>query len=81
MAPEVDAAPIRGSLCGNALVMDAIYNPPVTRLLREATAAGATIIPGTAMFLRQAAKQFSVFAGISPGLRTLSALMRESSRA
>jgi shikimate 5-dehydrogenase len=61
--------------------MDAIYNPPVTRFLREAGAAGATTIPGTAMFLRQAARQFSVFAGVSPGLRTLSALMRVSSRA
>lgn len=43
------------------LVFDAVYNPKMTRLLKEAEAAGAIAVSGVEMFLRQAAAQFSLF--------------------
>ncbi len=45
------------------LVFDTIYNPPRTRLLREAEAAGCDTISGVEMFVRQAAAQFTLWTG------------------
>ncbi|MCC7407931.1 MAG: shikimate dehydrogenase, partial [Phycisphaeraceae bacterium] len=43
------------------VVFDTIYNPIHTRLLREARQAGCVTIPGTEMFVRQAAAQFELW--------------------
>ncbi|GMI84601.1 MATERNAL EFFECT EMBRYO ARREST 32, EMBRYO DEFECTIVE 3004 [Hibiscus trionum] len=43
------------------LVFDAVYTPRKTRLLKEAEAAGAIIVSGVEMFLRQAMAQFNLF--------------------
>ncbi|XVF56928.1 hypothetical protein PTKIN_Ptkin06aG0160000 [Pterospermum kingtungense] len=45
------------------LVFDAVYTPRKTRLLKDAEAAGAIIVGGVEMFLRQAIGQFSLFTG------------------
>ncbi|KAL0397363.1 UNVERIFIED_CONTAM: Bifunctional 3-dehydroquinate dehydratase/shikimate dehydrogenase, chloroplastic [Sesamum calycinum] len=45
------------------LVFDAVYTPRKTRLLKEAKAAGAIVVSGVEMFLRQATAQFSLFTG------------------
>ena len=42
----------------NMVVFDAVYNPPDTRLLREAREAGCLTVPGIAWFVRQAVVQF-----------------------
>jgi len=44
-------------------VFDMIYDPPETRLLKMARAAGAEIIPGIEMFVHQAARQFEICTG------------------
>src|SRR5574341_954586 len=44
-------------------VMDIVYNPLETRLLREAKAAGCRTIRGLEMFLNQAAAQFELWTG------------------
>ena len=41
--------------------MDTVYRPRETPLLKRARAAGAVIVDGTEMFLRQAALQFEFF--------------------
>jgi hypothetical protein len=46
-----------------SLVFDAVYTPRVTRLLKEAEEAGATVVSGLEMFIRQAMKQFALFTG------------------
>ncbi len=46
-------------------VMDIVYNPRETRLLREAREAGCTTIPGLEMFLHQAIAQFELWTGQS----------------
>lgn len=66
MHPRVDNTPIprfptahgKSSGTSRPVVFDTIYNPPVTRLLREAQAAGCVTISGVEMFVRQAAAQF-----------------------
>lgn len=45
------------------VVMDMVYQPYWTRLLREAADAGATVIPGVEMFLGQARAQVQLFTG------------------
>ncbi|MBX3464109.1 MAG: type I 3-dehydroquinate dehydratase [Planctomycetes bacterium] len=47
----------------DTVVLDMVYQPQRTRLLREAAAAGARTIPGVEMFLAQAAAQVQWFTG------------------
>jgi 3-dehydroquinate dehydratase / shikimate dehydrogenase len=47
------------------IVFDMVYNPLETQLVKRAKAQGATVIPGLAMFLEQAALQFEIFTGES----------------
>ena len=44
-------------------VMDIVYNPRETRLLREAAAAGCRTVPGAEMLLYQGALQFEAWTG------------------
>lgn len=46
------------------LVMDIIYRPRMTKLLRDAKKAGCTIITGDKMFLGQAKKSFELWTGL-----------------
>ncbi|MGB0768934.1 MAG: shikimate dehydrogenase, partial [Phycisphaeraceae bacterium] len=48
---------------GPPLVFDTIYNPVETNLLREARGAGCVTVSGVAMFVRQAAAQFTQWTG------------------
>lgn len=43
------------------LVFDAVYTPRKTRLLQEAAEAGAVVVSGVEMFIRQALGQFKLF--------------------
>jgi shikimate dehydrogenase len=45
------------------LVMDLIYNPPQTQLLKDAQAAGGTVLGGELMLLQQGAKSFELWTG------------------
>jgi shikimate dehydrogenase len=47
------------------LVMDLVYTPIKTRLLREAAAAGCDTIDGSEMFIRQGARQFELWTGMA----------------
>jgi 3-dehydroquinate dehydratase/shikimate dehydrogenase len=62
MFPAVDATPVNGRIPAD-VVLDMVYNPPVTRLLRSARDQGKTVIQGTTMFLAQAARQFEIWTG------------------
>ena len=44
-------------------VFDMIYDPPETKLLRLAKAAGAQVIPGIEMFVQQGGRQFEIWTG------------------
>ena len=70
--PDAAASPLPDdvSLDDRVVVMDTVYRPRRTPLVREAASRGARVVDGTAMFVRQAQMQFSLFAGRAapPGL-------------
>ncbi len=62
MHPKVDQTSVPAACLGSHLtVMDIVYNPQETRLLREAKTAGCRTIPGLEMFLNQAVAQFELW--------------------
>ncbi|HEY5627629.1 MAG TPA: shikimate dehydrogenase, partial [Nitrospira sp.] len=64
MSPKVDETCVPSSLLHAGLsVMDIVYNPRETRLLRDARTRGCRTIPGLEMFLHQAAAQFELWTG------------------
>jgi shikimate dehydrogenase len=64
MHPKVDDSCVPAHLLHRDLaVMDVVYNPRETRLLREARAVGCRTIPGLEMFLHQAVGQFELWTG------------------
>ena len=60
-AESVDPLPILFEIKSGTVVMDTVYRPRETPLLQRGRAAGAVIVDGTEMFLRQAALQFELF--------------------
>lgn len=64
MHPKVEASCLPADLLTpRHTVMDIVYNPRETRLLRDARAAGCQTIPGLEMFLQQAVAQFELWTG------------------
>jgi shikimate dehydrogenase len=54
-----------------AVLYDLVYNPPVTRLMQQARAAGARAIGGLGMLVRQGARSFEIWTGERPPLETM----------
>ena len=64
MHPETDATPIpKEELSKEMVVMDIVYNPLDTRLLKEAAAKKCRTINGVAMFVFQGVHQFELWTG------------------
>ncbi len=62
MSPKADSTSVHASLLHAGLsVMDIVYNPLETRLLKDAKHAGCKTIPGLEMFLNQAVAQFELW--------------------
>jgi len=76
MQPGVDDTPFSGDFDGR-IVYDLIYNPPLTRFLKEAAAAGCETIGGLGMLVAQAEDQFEWWTGRRPA----AGLMRQAAMA
>ena len=64
MYPEVEKSPVKREVLGNyRVVMDVVYNPFYTKLLRDAAAMGAEIVSGAEMFIHQGALQLKLWTG------------------
>ncbi len=63
MVPNVDETPVPQSLLSGRFVYDLVYNPPATRLLRDAAAVGCETIGGLDMLVAQADEQFQWWTG------------------
>lgn len=77
MHPDVEGTPWPSPVFDGRLVYDLVYNPPVTRLLREARAAGCATLGGLDMLVAQAAAQFTYWTGRAAN----PAIMREAAEA
>jgi 3-dehydroquinate dehydratase/shikimate dehydrogenase len=74
MHPRVNETPLDGAALTGRCVYDLIYNPPVTRLLREAATAGCHTIGGLEMLVAQAHEQFQWWTDVRPA----AGVMREA---
>jgi len=75
---EEDRSPVpQKALHGDIAVLDAVYRPIETRLLREARAAGATTVDGAAMLLHQGAAAFEHWTGKAAPLEVMDDALRE----
>ena len=67
MFPHENISPVPDDMFQKDMaVMDAIYNPLETRLLKSARAKGCTTISGLEMFIHQGAEQFRLWTGLDP---------------
>jgi len=63
MYPRIDETPMPAEQLTGRYVYDLVYNPTVTRLLREAAAAGCQTIGGLDMLVAQAHEQYQWWTG------------------
>ncbi|MGB7911756.1 MAG: shikimate dehydrogenase [Desulfobaccales bacterium] len=72
MEPQVEEIPISPQYLGRfRLVMDAVYRPLETKLLKEARARGVAAIDGLQMLIYQATAQFELWTGRPAPLKTM----------
>lgn len=75
MTPNISKSPVSKSLLKNKIVFDAVYNPPMTKLLRDALSNGAKIVQGTEMYINQAALQSELYCGMKPDRKLMKKLL------
>jgi len=64
MTPNVETTPVKPeALHKGMVVMDIVYNPLKTRLLKEAESKGCITVDGVSMFIYQGAFQFELWTG------------------
>ncbi|RLB26361.1 MAG: shikimate dehydrogenase [Deltaproteobacteria bacterium] len=79
MAPEVDACPIPESVLKPGLmVMDIVYNPYRTKLLKLAMSKGCDVIDGVSMFVYQGAEQFRLWTKMDPPISVMERAVKEA---
>ena len=72
MFPHTQGSPVHAAaLAPGMVVMDIVYNPIETTLLRDARAAGCAIIDGVDMFVYQGARQLELWTGKPAPLATM----------
>ena len=79
MYPYMDQCPVPEQILDQGMVvMDIIYNPAETRLLKLARDRDCTTISGVDMFIHQGAEQFRLWTGIYPPLKVMSHAVKEA---
>ena len=78
MSPNEDKTPVnRDMLRPELSIFDLVYDPPETRLLREARAVGAKTIEGLTMLIYQGAASFEIWTGKKAPLNVMMKAARE----
>jgi len=78
MYPQVEQCPMNPESVRAEVVMDIIYNPFRTELLKSFKRQGAKTIEGMRMFVCQGAEQFRLWTGLEPPIQTMEAAARIS---
>src|SRR5947209_4886817 len=73
-AREDETPATADQLRGARVAYDLVYNPPVTRFMREARAAGCETIGGLPMLVAQAAEQFKLWTGADAPVEVMRAV-------
>lgn len=73
---EARGLPLDGALPERGVVMDIVYKPIETALVKRARERGARAIHGGRMLLHQAARQFSLYTGREAPLEAMDAALR-----
>jgi len=76
MDPDTRSLLQQGQLKPSMTIFDLVYTPPDTPLIRMARSARCRVIPGTELFVRQAAAQFRHFTGISAPLELVRSMIQ-----
>ncbi len=77
MAPNTNLTPIPENMLEHRpLVMDAVYNPIETRLLRSARKMRCVTVSGFDWFIRQATEQFRIWTGKEPPQKLMAEVLR-----
>ncbi len=72
MVPKIEDTPFKKEyLKKDMIVMDIVYNPLETQLIKDAKNAGCITIDGLSMFINQGANQFKLWTGIDPSLEKI----------
>lgn len=79
MHPHPDASPLPNPACLHTgmVVLDIVYNPLETLLLRQARQAGARPVDGLGMLARQGARAFAIWTGVEPPVEVMRAAALE----
>ncbi len=81
MSPNIGVSPLEPDwMRAGQVVYDLVYNPPETRLLADARAAGARPVNGVRMLVHQGAYSFRLWTGVEPPLDVMEAAVLEGLR-
>ena len=81
MYPDVGQCPVPKSILKEGMVvMDIIYNPLETKLIRMSGALGCTTINGLHMFIHQGMEQFRLWTGLGAPLNRIQRALEEKLR-
>ena len=77
--PDIDArlAIDTSTFMPNMIVADVIPNPPATRLIKDATAVGCTVIDGLEMLVGQGVIGIEYWTGQTPDAKVMRAALEE----
>jgi 3-dehydroquinate dehydratase/shikimate dehydrogenase len=79
MHPNVDDSPIHaGFLQPGMIVLETVYNPESTMLVKDARERDCRVVSGVELFVRQAAAQFQLFTGQSASLDQMRQIVRRA---
>ncbi len=56
----------------NLIVSDIVYNPLMTKLLKDAQQLGCTVVDGLGMLIYQGAAAFQLWTGVEPLIKEMS---------
>lgn len=72
MSPDITTTPVKKEyLNKDMIVMDIVYNPIETQLIKDAKLTGCMTIDGLSMFLSQGAQQFELWTDIKPSIELM----------